>query len=121
MPLVRHKQGGTIEVGDRAAENLVASGFWTRVDSFVREERVVQIEPAQSHANASKPSPEGGDTQDLVLDAPRLPEAPEEASGDDRPDVGKVRAWAKANNIEVSAKGRVSADVYEKYAEAHKN
>lgn len=118
MAIVRYKMGGYAEVGDRAAKNLVNSGFWEYADDYAHEERVVEVETAQSHANATNTQPEGNHTPEHVRTAEEPTEAPEEADKDERPDVSVVRAWAKQNDIEVSAKGRVSAEVYEKYAEA---
>lgn len=120
MALVRYKMGGYANVGDRAAENLVNSGFWEYADEFKREERVVHIEPAKSHALATNTPSQGEDTNDKVQ-AVQDPSQGQEQAKNERPDVATVRAWAKENNIEVSDKGRVSADVYEQYAEAHKN
>ncbi|MFN8125224.1 MAG: Lsr2 family protein [Candidatus Nanopelagicales bacterium] len=41
------------------------------------------------------------------------------AAGAGKGDAAKVRAWAQANGIEVSARGRVSAEVMAKYEAAH--
>jgi hypothetical protein len=41
------------------------------------------------------------------------------ASQDGRPDAGAVRAWAQANDIQVSERGRIPADVYSKYEAAN--
>ncbi|HTR69243.1 MAG TPA: Lsr2 family protein [Mycobacteriales bacterium] len=34
-------------------------------------------------------------------------------------DPGEVRAWARANNVKVSERGRISAEVLDQYAAAH--
>lgn len=44
--------------------------------------------------------------------------APRQRSGDS--DAGAIRAWAESNGIEVSARGRISADLREKYEAAQK-
>lgn len=36
-----------------------------------------------------------------------------------RADAGEIRAWAQANGIEVSARGRVPSEVREAYERAH--
>jgi hypothetical protein len=38
-----------------------------------------------------------------------------------KPDAADVRKWAAENGVEVSAKGKIKDEVYEKYAEANKN
>lgn len=120
MPLLRNKQGGFVTVGERAAKNLIASGVFVEADEYVDVERDVSVKPAQSHADQKQTGAEGDDTRDAGSDAQEPSEGQEEAK-DDKPDVSVVRAWAEENDIPVSKKGRVSADVYEKYAEAHKN
>ena len=45
------------------------------------------------------------------------PVARPRASG--QPDAKEVRAWAEANGVEVSARGRISVDVVEKYKAAN--
>jgi hypothetical protein len=104
MPLLEYKLGGFLEAGDKTAERLVASGYW----KYVTQEEVVQA--PESDADETNTQPESDDTPDV----PEVAQQPSE-----RPDVSDVRAWAKEHNVQVSAKGRVSADVYEQYAEAH--
>ena len=41
------------------------------------------------------------------------------AKSDGEPDPKKVRAWAEANGVEVSARGRISARVVEQYKAAN--
>lgn len=103
--------GGLVSVGDRHVERLLKRGY-----KRVVEEAPETVEDDWNHHT------QGEDTSEPVQDAPALPEPPEEVKpvAATRPDVATVRAWAKENDIEVSAKGRVSGDVYEKYAEAHK-
>lgn len=104
---LRSNMGGFVTVNDeKRARRLVESGSWTLAE------------------NDSDESAERSDT-DNGTETPENPsQAPSEPSGpqnDGRPDVSDVRAWARENNIEVSDKGRVPAEVYAKYAEAQKN
>jgi hypothetical protein len=109
MMKLRYELGGFIEVNDEErAKRYLQSASWTEI----KDE-----EAPETAADESNDEPEGYDTPEPVADAPALPEPQEQA----KPDVATVRAWAKENGIEVSDKGRVAGEVYDKYAEAHKN
>jgi Lsr2 protein len=99
---LRTLEGGFVSVGEKLGQKLLKRGY-TLISS-------------ESPVEDSNDEPQGDDTQDTEETVTPPSEAREE-----RPDVSVVRAWAKENDVEVSAKGRVSADVYTKYAEAHKN
>lgn len=99
-------QGGLMLAGEKTAERLIATGLWRRVD---------EPKAAEKPAEDSEPTPEVEATPE---DAPKLPEPSEDQ--EERPDANVVRAWALENGVEVSRKGRVAQQVYDTYAEAHK-
>lgn len=99
-------QGGMLITTEETAEKLLKTGLYRRV---------VHPLPAETAADETNTEPQGEDTPE---DAPKLPEPSE--GQEKRPEPSVVRAWAKENGVEVSAKGRVSDEVYKQYAEAHK-
>lgn len=112
---IRSLQGNVVTIGDERAEKLIASGHYTPAgeDWHAAPESV----PETGHDEQ-----EGDDTPELVQE----PEEPSEAQEDTvvaapRPTAAVVRAWAKDNDVEVPATGRVPDSVYEQYDEAHKN
>lgn len=120
--------GGYISVGDERADRMVGSGFWSFDQPQTHESSGFgpelndeplsldpELYPAEWTAEGLNEVPEGKDTPEEVP-SPQRPSEPQE-----RPDVSVVRAWAKDNNVPVSAKGRVAAEVYDQYAAAHKN
>lgn len=107
--------GGFVEIGHARAKRLVATGNWYTEDPTRRASEGVNDETEGNNTSET--------VEPVTEDDSPVEEVPEAAPAisQERPDVSTVRAWAKENNIEVSAKGRVSAEVYEKYAEAHAN
>lgn len=100
-------QGGMMHAGEKTAERLIATGLWRRAGEPQKT--------AEKPVEQSEEAPQGDDTPE---DAPKLPE-PSEVQ-EERPDANVVRAWAFENDVEVSKKGRVAQQVYDAYAEAHK-
>jgi hypothetical protein len=110
--------GGIVSIGDERAKRLLQSRDWKRVtvDSPVVPEPEfddVAVPASQEPADDVNGNSEGDDTQEEDSE-------PETASED--PSAADVRAWAKANtDIRVPARGRVPAEAYIAYTEAHKN
>lgn len=104
---LRSPEGGLVSIGDERAKRLLARGY-TRISDETSESPATDLD-TDWHTP---------DTQEPVQDAPALPQ-PQEDTTDERPPAAEVRAWAVENDVSVPAKGRVPADVYEKYAAAH--
>lgn len=109
---------------------MVGTGFWG-YDAPTQDDRSggpeLNDNPQSLDTDKYLPGPESvsevskdeseGETAPEPVEEPQEPSQPQE----ERPDPNVVRAWAKENNVEVSAKGRVAQQVYDQYAEAHKN
>ncbi|GAA2159365.1 Lsr2 family DNA-binding protein [Glycomyces lechevalierae] len=92
-----HAQQATFPLGDTDSEDETASDAGD--DSDDEEAEVVKPEQKQAAAPENK-----------MVGAPE---------GDKRPDAKTVRAWAKDNDVEVPAKGRIPDDVMDAYNKAH--
>lgn len=83
-----------------------------------RTGEVVDLGPDEARA-AGLPSkhrpPRRGHRWELLDDAP----AGDDGQGDEEPRPADVRAWAKAENIDVPARGNLSAELVERYKAAH--
>lgn len=123
-----YRMGGHIYVGDETAKRLLKTNMYSLPKHASDEERQAvaqddewQAQPTETSEKAvdeSNDTSEGGDT---VEDAPKLPDTSQvQEDTNERPDTETVRAWAKENGIQVSNKGRVANQVYEQYADAHK-
>lgn len=83
-----------------------------------RTGRVVELGPDEARA-AGLPSkhrpPKRGHRWEPVADDTPV----DDGQGDDEPKPADVRAWAKAEGLDVPARGNLSAELVERYKAAH--
>lgn len=94
------------DAGAQHGPDVTVSGRLAETREPVRHERT----PAED-SGAEHPSAPG--------DAPTDTGPSTEPETAPEPSIGDVRAWAKEQGIEVSARGRISEDVVEAYKAAH--
>lgn len=103
--------GGSVNIGDERAKKLLESSNWFTKDQLPSKKG------SETAADAPNDEPQGDDPTEPVEEVPEASQPQEQATAS----AAVVRAWAKKNDIQVPAKGRVPEVVYEQYAEAHKN
>lgn len=89
------------------------------VEEAARAGEVADIEAQATHVVAVDDEEETVEPEEKQAPQPenKMVSAPEGDKG--RPDAKTVRAWAKDNDVDVPAKGRIPDDVLDAYTQAH--
>lgn len=116
VKLVLKSGAGIVYVGDKVAERMLKTGMYRKYEGSSPIGASTQTEKkAEEPVQGTEETPESEHTPE---DVPKLPEATQSQEG--TPDANAVREWAQANGVEVSQRGRVAQQVYDAFAEAHK-
>lgn len=111
-----YRMGGHIYVGEETAKRLLKTNMYAMPKHATNEEReAVGLEPEKTPESAEDDWNNVPESQDT----PEATETQEPAKEQHRATPAEVRAWARENELDVPAKGRIPSEVFELYEQAN--